>query len=195
MIKGFFSLRSLQDKMFKEVPYRQKLKYLAIAALILFFVCYKLSVSKTISEYRTYHRLKNVETNAASNVTSLGLLQSKNSLLEKMINRYTLDTINASENLLGVAGLFCNENDLKITEYKPFPVIRTDSISTMLRSITVTGAFADCLQLIYHLETKANIGRVCSVNFKTFADGSTGNSLLACTIFIQNIISVSNETN
>ncbi len=127
--------------------------------------------------------------------SELYLLQSKNRMLDEILNKFLLDTLDYAKNLLAVAGNFCNANNLQLKEYKPFPATQTDSIKTVTRSITVQGEFINCLLLLNHLETRSDVGRISSVNFKSFSAPGNSETLLNCTVFIQNLIPTKNETN
>jgi len=181
--------------MLKNLTYRQKLKWLGAGAVILVLICYQFSFSKTIKEYKTYKQYKSVSSNTLNDEAELNLLQSKNRMLDGILNKFLLDTLDETKSLLAVAGNFCNANNLQLKEYKPFPAIQADSIRTVVRSITVQGSFINCLRLLYHLETQSDIGRISSVNFKSFSAAGNSAMLLNCTVFIQNLIPSKNEIN
>lgn len=175
--------------MLKQYSYKQKLKMLVIAAVILLLLCYRFSVSRTIAEKRAYKEQKQAAGLQEGNVVSLQLLESKNRMLNKMLEQFVLDTLDESKNLLGIVSNYCNEHELDLKEYKPNPVNQADSLKILTRNITVEGSFRDCLQLVYNLETKYKAGRVSSVIYKSFEDPSTAKTYLNCTIYVQNIIS------
>jgi hypothetical protein len=181
--------------MLKNLTYRQKLKYLGMGAILLIIICYQFSFSKTIKEYKTYKLYNSISSNTLNDEAELNLLQSKNRMLDGILDKFLLDTLDQAKSLLAVAGNFCNANNLQLKEYKPFPAVQTDSIKTVIRSITVQGGFVNCLRLLYHLETRADVGRISSVNFKSFSAPGNSAMLLNCTVFIQNLIPSKNETN
>ena len=174
--------------MFRNLTYRQKLKYLGIGAILILFVSYQLSISKTIQQYKTYKQYNTASLTNNADETSLYLLQTKNKTLDEILNSFILDTLDQSKNLLGVVSEFCAANNLKVKEYKPHIPIQSDSIMTVTRSATVEGSFLNCLRLLHFLETQSSVGRVGSVLFKSYTNPGNNKTFLNCTIFIQNLI-------
>ena len=161
---------------------------LGIAAILLLLACYRFSIAKAIDEYHTYKEQKAASLQYAG-VASLPMLESKNRMLDNLLEQFVLDTLDDSKNLLGITGNYCNQTDIKLKEYKPLAVSGADSMQVLTRNITVEGGFKDCLRLVYELETKYKAGRVSSVLFKSYTEPASAKTFLNCSIHIQNIIS------
>ena len=179
--------------MLKNLSYRQKLKYAGLLAIVILFLCYKISFSKTVEQYNTYRHYQAASLGNTSDLNSLQLLQAKNNSLDEILGRFVLDTLDQGKNLLGIVSSFCDENDLRVKEYKPNPPVQRDSLQILTRTITVEGSFIACLKLVNHLETQSAPGRVSAVQFKTYSNAARSETFLNCTIFIQNIITANNE--
>lgn len=175
--------------MLKRYTYKQKLKVLATSAVVLLLICYQFSISKAVNEYRIYKEQKQAATLQNNAKTSLQLLESKNRMLDRVLEQFVLDTLDESKNLLGIVSNYCDQHNLELKEYKPNPVKESDSLRILTRDITLEGEFSDCLHLVYELETKFKAGRVSSVLFKSYENANSSETYLNCTMHIQNIIS------
>jgi hypothetical protein len=171
------------------LTYKKKLKVLGILTIPILVVCYKLAFSNTILEYKKYKEYvtQNAGTNNSEN--SLTALNSKKAAIEALLKQYELDTLNTNKNLISVVTNFCNENRLDFKEYKPLNIFHVQELPVFTRAITVEGDFIKCLQLVYALENELQVGRVSSVQYKTYEDPQTKALRLTCTLYIQNIVS------
>ncbi|HYE56506.1 MAG TPA: hypothetical protein VD996_16770 [Chitinophagaceae bacterium] len=174
--------------MWKKANYKQKLWMLAGAGLLVLVLCYRLSIANTVEQYRLYRANTTLSGNAGAEGLSIKNLEARERMLNGIMERYLLDTLNQQANLLNIVGRHCREQNLKLKEYKPYPVSGADSIETFTRMLTVEGRFIDCLKLVHALETKYKAGRVASVYFKSFSGANEQNTFLHCTIYVQNLI-------
>jgi hypothetical protein len=174
--------------MWAKLSYRQKFRLLGVAAVLLLVICYQLSFSKTIQEYRAYQDYRQAEALLQAGNPAGSALEEKEKKLSSLLDQYILDTLDNSRNLLGIVSRYCESHDLLLKEYKPAPFIATDTLGILTRPLTVEGRFIDCLQLIHALETNYKAGKVCSVLFKSTVAANTGQTTLSCTLYIQNLI-------
>jgi len=164
------------------------LRLLGVSILPLLFVCYKLSVSKTIAEYKLYKtNLENELTISSANNSALSL-EKRSQQISQFIKIYSLDTLNDNKSLLNFVTEFCNDNRLQLKEYKPLDVSKYDSISVLTRQVTVEGEFLNCLQLAYALENQINAGRVSAATYKSYIVPKDKTVRLNCTLYVQNVI-------
>ena len=165
---------------------------LAILALI---ICYKLAISNTITEYKKYNiaLTENNEINQSGDLlTDLNYREQK---INDLFNKFVLDTLQPSKNLLNVSSEYCGENNLKLKEYRPWHFSKNDSIQVLTRIITVEGSFIDCVKLLHELESVRKLGKVGSADFRSYKDPSDKKVKLNCTIYIQNLITGKYEKN
>ena len=172
--------------MLKKITYRKKFKLLWVMAGLLLIFCWRFSIAKTIDEYRNYNQNQNAATgNEFYNEQNL---RSKSRMLDEVLEKFMLDTLDNSKNLVEVVSNLCEQNNVRLKEYKPNPVSEADSLRLLTRSVRIEGKFTDCLRLIYQLETRSRIGRVSSVLFKSSENADGSKTILNCTFYIQNII-------
>jgi len=169
------------------MPSRKKLKALWIGALLMIFVCYSFSFSKTIQQYKIYRQSKNILSDGNEGYDILSLEQ-KNRVLNEVVDQYILDTADNSKNLLSIVARLCNENEVILKEYKPTTFTVPDSIRLLTRSLVLEGTFKNCLKLVYSLETQSKIGHVSSLLFKSYTNPTETKTTLNCTVYVQNIL-------
>lgn len=175
--------------MWKKLPYRQKIKILGIAGVLLLVICYKFSISRTIDEYKVYKENKQLSQQTTDAGTpSRVMLEEKEKQLNRLLEQFSLDTLDNSKNLLSLVGNYCNSHNLTLKNYSPYPVSGTDTLQVLTRYINVEGAYVDCLKLVYELETRWKAGRVSSVLFKSYTDVNKAETHLSCMIYIQNLV-------
>jgi hypothetical protein len=170
---------------FKNITYQKRLKWLFIAFILVFWMCYKFAIKKTIIEFNKSRENDSQIIKPASETNSLMLTNQR---LQHIISKYEVDTNKLQNDLLAFVTNFCYDNQLKLKDFKPMGVIQKNDFNILTRMICVEGNFVNCLHLIYALEVLEKIGRVSSVLYKSYVDGQEKNMNLICTIYIQNII-------
>ncbi len=151
------------------------------------FICYQFSIKQTISEYRKHKELTQTIADAL-NTGNISDLKNEYQQVNRILNDYKLDTLNPARSLLGVISRYCSLNELSVKEYKPVGWNNVENISVFNRYIVVEGSFNECLKLVYELENNEKIGRLVSVNYKSYEDKKTGTVKLNCVIYVQNVI-------
>jgi hypothetical protein len=179
--------------MLNKLTYDQRLKFLVAAAIIGLFLCYKFSISKTINQYLLYHESISTSKSPELSQISLQALNNKQQVLESLFNEFQLDSIQPDKNLLMVASDYSSKYKVKLKEYKPYSLSKSDSLQVLTRIITIEGPFNGCLQLLYQLETAGKVGKISSADFKSFTDPLDKKTKLNCSIYIQNLIPNNHE--
>jgi hypothetical protein len=174
--------------MWEKLSYRNKIKLLGAAAVLALIICYKLSIARTIDEYRTYKENKQAVVQQGTEGPSGMQLEQKEKQLNAQLEQFILDTLDNSKNLLSIVGNYCNSHDLILKDYVPYPVAQTDTLQVLTRYVNVEGGYVDCLKLVYELETKWKAGRVSAVQFKSYTDVNKSETHLNCMIYIQNLV-------
>ncbi len=174
--------------MWEKLSYQKKIKILGAVAVLALIICYKLSIAKTIDEYRTYQQNKQATVQLGAEWPSGVLLEQKERQLNGQLEQFVLDTLDNSKNLLSIVGNYCNSHNLTLKDYTPYPVSQTDTMPVLTRYVNVEGPYVDCLKLIYELETRWKAGRVSAVQFKSYTDANKGEIHLNCMIYIQNLV-------
>lgn len=156
--------------------------------MVALIICYKLSIARTIDEYRMYKENKLAAFQPGAEVPSDMLLEQKEKQLNAQLEPFVLDTLDNSKNLLSLVGNYCNSHNLILKDYVPYPVSQTDTLQVLTRYITVEGPYLDCLKLVYELETHWKAGRVSAVQYKSYTDVNKSETHLNCMIYIQNLV-------
>jgi hypothetical protein len=166
---------------------KQKLKLLGFAVIPAVLVCYQLSIKRTVEEYRQYQMgVKQAAEILAA--TPPGELAERQTNVEALCRRYSLDTQSADRNLLAIISHFCDSTNLRLKEYRNVSLVQDDSMRVLTRLITVEGRFIPGIKMIYDLETKKEAGRISSVAFMTVTDRQDKSTKLDYTLYVQNLI-------
>jgi hypothetical protein len=175
--------------MLKKLTYKQKLKWFPLFVLLAFFLCYELTIKKTVYEYKKYtSSIKSYDSTFASN-NGLGKIKERTKKINELYDQYLLDTLQPEKNLLYVSSKFCDSHNLSLKEYKTIGLSKTDSFEVLTRAITVEGEYADCLQMLYELERMRKVGKVAATEFKSYGNVNDSTVHLNCTIYVQNLTS------
>lgn len=172
----------------KNFSYKQKLKAIGIAAVIIFIICYRFAFSKTIVEYSLYKKQSNYASVLNNQENSINSLKYKEKKINEFFGQFILDTLQNEKNFLFVSSKFCTSNYLKIKEYTPYAISKESNVNIATKSITIEGSFNNIVKLIYYLEMEHQIGRIVSTNYKSITDGKEKKLKLNCTIYIQNLL-------
>ena len=174
--------------MWDKLSYKKKLKVLGLAGVLALVICYKLSIAQTVAEYVQYKQNERATVQPGAEAPSGILLEQKEKQLNQQLERFILDTLDNSKNLLSIVGNYCNSHNLTLKDYLPYPATQTDTLQVLTRYINVEGPYLDCLKLVYELETRHKAGRVSAVFFKSYTDVNKDETHLNCMIYIQNLV-------
>ncbi len=172
----------------RNFTYKKKLKILVWSTLPLFFLCYQLSFKKTIEQYIIYNDSISSEFEQPIPTTSFIELNRREKNVREIYEKYYMDSLHQTDTLLNHIDLYCKLNDITLKEYKPFPVYEHDSCKIYTRLFTLQADFISCVKFLYNLETNYVNGRIGSVQFKTTTEANHEDTVLNCSVYIQNII-------
>jgi hypothetical protein len=166
---------------------KQKLKLLGFAVVPMIVLCYQLSIKRTVEEYRRYQMgvKEAAQIHAATPPAELAERQTN---VEALYHRYSLDTLSADRNLLAIISHFCDSTNLRLKEYRNVSLVQDDSMRVLTRVVTIEGRFIPGIKMIYDLETKKEAGRISSVAFTTVTDRQDKSTRLDYTLYVQNLI-------
>ena len=166
---------------------KQKLKLLGFAVIPTVFLCYQLSIKRTVEEYRRY-QIGVKEARRSGLPRPLRNWRKGRRSVEALCRRYSLDTLSGDRNLLAVISHFCDSTNLRLKEYRNVSLVQDDSMRVLTRLITIEGRFISGIKMIYDLETKKEAGRISSVAFTTVTDRQDKSTRLDYTLYVQNLI-------
>ncbi len=130
--------------MWAAISNKNKLKLMAAGGILLLIVCYKFSISRTIDEYKQYQQYISNNQQMSAEDQSFRQLIEREKDKKGLFEQYGLDTLDNTRNLLSLVGNFCQQNQLTLKEYKPFPVSPADSLKILTRYVLVEGRYVDC---------------------------------------------------
>ena len=167
---------------------KQKLKLLGLSIVPVLLICYKLAFTRTLEAYSEHRNHIQSQQVLDASFTSASMVAAKQGQINRFLSTFILDTADARKNLLFVVTSFCNENRLKLKEYKPLGTRMASGQKMVTRMVTVEGDFIKCLQFVYTLEKRMQVGRISSVYYKTFNNLKDHTIQLNCTIYVQNLV-------
>lgn len=167
---------------------KQKNIALLSVFLVLLWITYHFSISKTIEAKSKYDSLT-AQKDLVSNVNEqMHYLNQQNVYLDSILNKNKIATESSFQNnLLTLLNSFAAENKLEIIFFnEPHTYNKKDAVLKTY-SFTVKGNYNKILKLIYTLENYGNYGQPVSVNFDKKKNYKTNRKYLECVIHLQRI--------
>lgn len=167
---------------------QQKNIALLAGFIILLWLAYILSISKTFeikNKYSTLNDQKEVITNIPQ---QLNYLNQQNAHYDTLLEENKISTTSSFQNnLLQIINSFSDANALKIVAFnEPHTFIKNDAILKTY-SFRVKGNYGNILKLIYEMEQGANYGKLISINFDKKKNYKTNRTFLECQILLQRV--------
>lgn len=161
---------------------------LFIGMLLLLWVSYNLSFSKTISLRKQYHTLLN-EKEYYDNVSQkfLNLKQQRHYYDSILRSKQITDIHSFQNNLLQIITSYSEAKGLKIIHFSNPHEFKTDNANIRTYTFTLKGTFKSINQLIYELEQHHKFGKIISVQFEKKKNFITNTQQLECVILLQQI--------
>jgi Tfp pilus assembly protein PilO len=167
------------------LTYRQKNIALLIGTILLGFVAYQFSFSKTIGAYQKYNHQKETLVKAQTASSQIQLYQTELSKLKQQSNF----TAYNEDNLFRAISQFANENALKVLAFPQAERIENGEYEVITNYIEVSGSYKSIVELSYMIEHKRKLGRIASIEYKTEKNIQTKETMLKGMLYIQNIVS------
>jgi len=165
--------------------YRQRNLLLIAGTVLLGFIAYQFSFSKTLEAASLNKQLsqKLIQANSAS---------SDIQRLQEQVNQLNGDVNTESyhpDKLFQVISQFCTKNNLTVLDFPEAVEITNGNYKVITHTLDVSGNYSDIVQLAYLIEQEKKIGGVSSLNFETEKNIQTKSKILKGKFYIQNIIS------
>jgi len=156
--------------------------------MLLLFVAYQFSFSKTFELRKQYNSLKN-EQKLFDNISQkLISLQQQNIYYDSILKSKKISTESSFQNnLLQTITTFTDSTKLKIVAFNSPHMHQTESAIINTFSFSLNGSFSKNTNLIYLLEQQQKIGKIVSVNFEKKKNYRRNTNFLECTIYLQQI--------
>ncbi|MGV8946811.1 MAG: hypothetical protein ACOH1N_10320 [Lutibacter sp.] len=168
---------------------KQKNIILLIGFLLLVWISYVFSFSKTIDASQRFNELNRQDelyTSASQNIDHLKQQDSYyNSLLKK---HQIFSESSFQNNLLNTLNQYSSEKKLKIINFKdPHHFQLNNNAIQETYIFTIESDYNTIINLIYSLEQHHKFGKIISANFEKKKDYKTNKEYLQCQIYLQKV--------
>lgn len=170
------------------LTYQQKLRTLIAGSIVMLIFCYQYGFKNTWNIYSEYQQNKTRTEQVNNYLSTVPYLKTEEEVVNDIIKKNFADTINSDRLTLAFITSFCKTNNLLLTDYQPMQIVENNNFDIATRQIAVEGSYIYLLKLLFEIENVQSYGRLCSVLFKGTEDISTGNVILKCTFYLQNLI-------
>ena len=168
--------------------YRQKNIAIAAGFVLILVLFYFLTISKVIKLGHSIDQLKQQEKLAVNAPANIIEYQRQLEKLDNQIAAYLVDTSDGEQHLLELISTFCQNNKLILTAFPKPDIQEKENIKVYTRTVSIQGDFISLLKLLYHLEYEKKVGRMASVQFKSYLQKRTKRKKLNLILQIQNCL-------
>lgn len=168
---------------------KQKNSVFLLGFLLLVWVAYLFSFSKTIDAKKRLTVLKKQDDLFVSASQNLNNLQQQDIYYNSLLKKYQISTESSFQNnLLNTLNSYSTKNKLKIIKFKdPHHFKLNNNAIQETYMFTVESDFNSIVKLIYDLEQHYKFGKIMGVHFEKKKNYQTFKNYLHCTIFLQKI--------
>ena len=166
------------------LTYRQKNILLLIGTILLGFIAYQFSFSKTIGEYQKYQTQTQTLEKAQSASTQIQQYQVQLAKLKQQTNF----TKYSEANLFSQISRFATDNNLKVLAFPQGQSVENGEYEIITNYIEVSGNYKAIVELSYMIEHQKKLGRVASIEYVTEKNIQTRETNLKGKLYIQNVI-------
>lgn len=164
---------------------RKNIVLLAVL-LILFWVAYSFSFSKTLEARRQYNLLS-IQSNDVSGLPDqLKNLKQQEAYFDSILDINKFSSVSTYQNnLLRKINSTIQDKKIDIIAFNEPHTIQNNGTLINTYSFRVKGNFIDILNLIYSIEDQGNFGKILSINFKKSLNLKTKEVYLECQLLLQ----------
>jgi hypothetical protein len=178
--------------MFNNKSNKQKFRIIVPAIVVLVWVSYQFSLSKTIDLWKECNRLEQQQALIKEIPEQLPVLTEKVKQLEKILGNS--DSGDFSNLILEQVNTLCQKNDVMLTEIPEKHVFNGKDLIVETLAINLEGSFSDQLSIFSELEKGEAKARLRSLRLQSIINQSTGERKLQSTLFLQSIKLSSNNS-
>lgn len=176
--------------MINNLTYRQKNKYLVYGFGAALLIVYLLAISKTITLWKENSLLQNNLVTQHAAKKKYSDIKNRSEEINAQITKYFTDSISHDELLLKTISELCHQEKVLLKDMPLIEKSKEGNYYIFTNRVTLEGNYKGLLQVLYQLETKHNIGRIASANFKTYTDHKKKKEILMLVMYVQCIISL-----
>jgi len=157
--------------MLKNLIYKKDY-WLVAGTILLLVICYQLAFKKTIQAYQNHSRLQ-AEISQTSDVSyEPGYLQRKASNMDRILERYHMDTLALRGNTLAQIAVVAERENVKLSEVP----VQDPSFNTahfIIQKLEFEGTYPALLKTLNNLGNMTNIGVPRSITIKTVSKNTS----------------------
>ena len=177
--------------MFNNRSNKQKFRIIATTLVILIWVSYQLTFSKTIDLWKECKRLEQQQALIKAIPEQLPALTGKVMQLEKILGNSGGEDF--STLILEQVNTLCLQNNVRLKEIPEKHVFNGENLIVETLDINLQGSFSDQLRIVSQLEKSDANARLRSLRLHSIINQSTGERKLQSTLFLQSIKLLSNN--
>ncbi|MFA5297470.1 MAG: hypothetical protein WC389_04605 [Lutibacter sp.] len=168
---------------------KQKNTILLASFLLLVWIAYVFSFSKTIEAMQNFYILKQENELFMSASQNIDNLKQQVNYYHAKLNEYQISSKSSFQNnLLNTLNDSYQKNHLKIISFKDPHHFQIDNNAVQeTYTFTVESDYSSVINLIYSLEKNHKYGKIISANFEKKKDYKTNKEYLQCQIYLQKI--------
>lgn len=172
---------------------KQKFRIIAAAVVILIWVSYQYSFSRTIDLWKEYKRLEQQQALIKAIPEQLPALTGEVEHLEKILGNSGGEDF--STLILERINELSQQNNVRLKEIPEKHIFKGENLIIETLGINLQGSFSNQLRIVSELEKSEVTARLRSLRFQTIINQSTGERKLQSTLFLQSIKLLSNNSN
>ncbi|MEL4309117.1 hypothetical protein [Joostella sp. CR20] len=154
--------------------------------LLVLFICYQFSFSKTLSLYSAYTDLKKERVLFESIPKQHYMLVKQNRYLDSLLNEYQIGGTSLQNNLLKALNANKDSLGFKLVTFNKTHIFKQEQLTVNSHVFTLEGTFEVILKLLYNVEQRAKFGEILHVYFEKKKDFRSKKERLEVNVIIQN---------
>lgn len=144
----------------------KKNKILILGFFIALYLCYSLSISKTIFYYKEYNTKKELLSNVEVSEDFYYQLKQKEKNIDLLLSKYNVSYDDSFQNnLLKRLSIYVASYNVKIIDFKEPHHTTKNNILTSSYFFSLQGSFKGCISIVNKIENNPNLGQVKHLNF------------------------------
>ena len=151
--------------------------------IIVSFLCYKLTVSKTITLKKDYTDLNQQEILFNSTPKQLSVLKNKKVYYDSILTTHSLKGSSIQNNLLGLINT--NSYGVRVVAFIEPIKQEKNGVETKLYQFTLQGGYNQLSKLIYQLEQHTKFGEIINLHFEKLKNYRTNSYYLQAHVLLK----------
>lgn len=167
---------------------KQKNWLLSVGFLLLFWICYKLPITQTLTAKKEFNTLKSEKQLFSDIPDKIQDLTKETIYLDSTLAKYQFSAEKSFQsNLLQTITSFSKQSDLTVVAFEEPHTITKNKATINTFEFSLRGTYNNSLRLIHELEQTKKLGKILSVNFEKKKNYRTNKHYLETRILLQRL--------